>query len=110
MMYLAGKVRGLEPQEVANKFADKAAYLREQYQTRVLNPVQFIEQENKMRMRIGKSILTDKDNRQEIIDMCLRKLSECKAIYLMRCYEDSAGARAEHAYAIATGMKIYYEL
>lgn len=110
MIYLSGKIRGLHPQEVTEKFMNKWKELRTRYGGRVVNPVLFMKDMNSMRMRAGMSILTDVRHRKEIMKICIDKLSECDTIYLMPCWEDSEGAQAELAFAKSAGMKIIYEL
>lgn len=38
----------------------------------------------------------------------LRQLVVCDAIYMLPDFLDSPGAKAEHAFAIATGKQVYY--
>ena len=35
-------------------------------------------------------------------------LATCDAIYMLPDFLDSKGAKAEHAFAVATGKKVYY--
>lgn len=39
----------------------------------------------------------------------LMALATCDAIYMLPCFLDSPGAKAEHAFAIASGLKVYYD-
>ena len=39
----------------------------------------------------------------------LKQLFECDAIYMLKGWEASKGARAEHATAAAMNLKIYYQ-
>lgn len=110
MIYLSGKIRGLNPQEVSKKFEEKSKEVGHLYGQRVVNPVDIIRRENSKRMRMGQSILTDEHHRRDIMKMCIDTLNKCETIYLMPCWEDSDGAQAELAYAQSIGMKIIYEL
>lgn len=46
---------------------------------------------------------------KEYIDMGLCELMRCEAIFLLRGFEESAGAVLELQYAVTTGMKIIKE-
>lgn len=39
----------------------------------------------------------------------LMVLATCDAIYMLPDFLDSPGAKAEHAFAIASGLKVYYD-
>lgn len=55
---------------------------------------------------------------QDVVDMggdytailleCLNVLGSCDAIYMLDNFMESRGAMAEHAFAIACGIKVYY--
>ena len=55
---------------------------------------------------------------QDVVDMggdytailleCLNVLGSCDAIYMLDNFMESRGAKAEHAFAIACGIKVYY--
>ena len=72
-------------------------------------------------MQLHKGYLSDKGihegwmmgNFPEFYDYCLLRdmmvLSTCDAIYMMRGWRRSPGARAEHEYAKATNKKIIYQ-
>ena len=47
---------------------------------------------------------------KEYIDMGLCELMRCDAIYFLPGWEESKGARLEHMYSIAAGMKILYTI
>ena len=45
---------------------------------------------------------------REYLDVAFYLLSMCDMIYMLKGWEKSPGARAEHEYASATGMRIIY--
>lgn len=57
-----------------------------------------------------------KDGTDNIIDFYtfvlredIKHLAKCEAIYMLRDWQDSPGAKAEHAFAVACGMEVFYE-
>lgn len=46
---------------------------------------------------------------KEYIDMGLCELMRCEAIYLLKGWQESAGANLEYTYAETVGMKILYQ-
>lgn len=46
---------------------------------------------------------------KELIDADLDLLKECDAIYMLKGWENSKGAKLEHQYAVTTGMWIAYQ-
>ena len=46
---------------------------------------------------------------KEYIDMGLNELMRCDAIYLLKGWKDSSGAKLEYYYARITGLKIFKE-
>lgn len=45
----------------------------------------------------------------DILAQCLLWLKACDAIYMLPDFLDSKGAKAEYAFAIATGKQVYYD-
>lgn len=45
----------------------------------------------------------------ETLRLDIGTLSECDAIYMLPDFIDSPGAKAEHAFALAVGMQVYYD-
>ena len=43
------------------------------------------------------------------MDICFAMIRGCRALYMLKGWEDSKGAVAEHAYAIKIGKAIVYE-
>lgn len=46
---------------------------------------------------------------KEILLLDLHQLAFCDAIYMLSDFLDSKGAKAEHAFAIAIGLQVYYD-
>lgn len=47
---------------------------------------------------------------KEWIDIGLFQLMQCKAIYMLKGWENSRGAKLEHDYAQAAGLLVLYEM
>lgn len=45
----------------------------------------------------------------EAMRLCFKELKNCDAIYMLKCWKDSKGAKMEHQMAKELGIKIYYE-
>ena len=111
-IYVAGPMRGV-PFYNFPKFDERAEHLRQEGWA-VINPadtdreaggtdtcphefnpdVNYTDQEF-MRAAIARDMLS----------IC----QQCTAIYMLSGWENSKGARAEHAAALAIGLEIYYE-
>lgn len=110
IIYLSGKISGLHSLVAYNKFKAKQKWLEKEYNAKVINPIEKIAAHNASLIRQGKKPWNDDQNRKAIMALCIRNLSLCDSIYIMPCWEDSEGAQAELAFAIAANMKIRYEL
>lgn len=55
------------------------------------------------------TVLPDKLEYKDLMRICLDLLAMCNAVYMLRGWEDSKGARLEHEYAVAHKYKIYYQ-
>lgn len=106
-IYIAGKIKGLKPVHVARKFREAQIEL-EPLGFKVQNPFELIGRINNQRKLSGDSILTDKENRKEILSICLRALLKCDAILMLPDWQESEGATLEHNTAKAVGMEIFY--
>lgn len=102
IVYIAGPMRGF-PKNNSDAFFKAENRLIKQ-RMRPINPV-----------RVGRSIATDQDVAADerllkaVMDAELSIVSSCTAIYLLKGWELSIGARNELARAIQRGMKIMLE-
>lgn len=92
--YISGKISGLPYQIAVWEFAQAERLLLRHGQ--VFNPI------NISPLKEGKLW------KDYMID-CLSVLLECDAIYMLRNWKDSKGARIEHAIATELGLKIIYQ-
>lgn len=92
--YIAGKISGLPYQVAVLEFAQAEKSLLRYGQ--VFNPIKISP------FKEGKLW------RHYMID-CLSVLMECDAIYMLRNWKDSKGARIEHAIATELGLEIIYQ-
>lgn len=95
-IYIAGKVTGLDFQEVAQKFAAAENMLIEQGWQKVINPITLVNNPN--------------ENWHVAMEKCISALKEAQAIYMLPCSVDSPGAKIELDFAMNNNIDIYYEL
>jgi len=95
-IYIAGKVTGLEPQEVSRKFQLAEDMLKKQDWPIVVNPIKLINNPN--------------EEWHCAMEKCLEALKDCQAIYMLPCSVHSPGAQLELQYAMDNNLLIYYEL
>lgn len=84
-IYIAGKVTGLDQQEVIDKFADMQRIL-EGFGFEVVNPIVVVGDWNA--------------SWETAMKRCIKALMDCDAIYLMECHSASSGALMELQLAI----------
>jgi hypothetical protein len=95
-IYIAGKVTGLEFEEVTQKFAAAENMLIEQGWQKVVNPITLINNPS--------------EEWHSAMEKCLFALKDCQAIYMLPCSVDSPGAKLELQYALDNKLDVYYEL
>ena len=95
-VYVSGKVTGEDRDKTRDKFGYAATRLRENGHA-VVNPFAMLED------------LRRKFDREDEMTICFAALMVCDAIYMLKDWSDSPGARAEHEYAVNHGMKIIYQ-
>ena len=99
-IYLAGPMTGL-PKLNYPKFRRKAAALR-RTGWRVVSPVEIADAMG-LREPVNEVLL------KAVVDVELRALRGCDAIYVMKGWEASRGTRKEVVVAISFGLKILLE-
>lgn len=95
-IYLAGAISHLDPLLVAENFS-RAERCVEGCGHEALNPLKLVDQRE------------DRSWEECIVD-CVRIIlcTPADALYMLPNWQDSRGARAEHALATSLGTKIYY--
>jgi len=95
-IYIAGKITGMKRLDVNIVFTRAHDYI-EELGNEVINPLEITKH------------LPDGTEWVEYMAVCIPALLECDAIYMLNNWEDSEGAKLEHALAKSTGMKIFYQ-
>lgn len=94
-IYISGQITGLPKEDVIKKFNDAKEYLLTQRWTKIVNPL-----DN------GLPYEADwEDHLAKDISLML----DCEHIYLLPCWQKSAGARLERLIAIERGISIIYD-
>lgn len=93
-IYISGGISGRPPQDYKEHFASAAARLEAQGY-KVINP-----------LRNG---LPEDASWHEHMRADIRLLTECTEIFMLKGWERSTGACAEHSLAKALGMAVHYE-
>nr|DAV39313.1 MAG TPA: deoxyribosyltransferase [Caudoviricetes sp.] len=96
-IYISGPITGLKEEDARAAF-EKAEKLLETEYERVVNP-----------MRFESAYQSTNLTYDEIMDIDIRLLKMCKAIYMLKNWEGSKGACMERLTALQLGMKIIYE-
>jgi len=100
-IYIAGPMTGL-PDCNYSAFDVKATELRAQGHT-AINPADL------GRRLFGKRIDLDVDELEYLLEVELKELTGCEAIYLLDGWHNSKGARKELYHALGNGLKIFLE-
>ena len=96
-VYISGKMRGMTEEESRSKFKEAELHLKA-LGCEVVNPWDTEQEKKKHCKQWGDYILFD-----------LKILSECDSIYMLDNWQDSWGAKCEHAYACGRDMKVLYQ-
>ena len=96
-IYISGKMRGLPEEESRRRFEAARQYLIELGHD-VVNPWDSEKDKEEQCLEWEDYILYD-----------LRIIKHCDALFMLDNWQDSDGAKCEHAFARGRGMKIIYE-
>jgi len=101
-IYIAGAISGISNYEY--NFNSAEQYLRRRGFELVVNPVNIADNySKKLNLPIPK-IPYNSFFKQDI-----NELMHCDAVFMLKGWEHSMGAKAEHAVAVALGMEIIYQ-
>ena len=109
-IYIAGPMRGY-PEFNFPAFHEAEAYIAGLYcAEKIHNPARMDEEKgiDTTGLKGDMSELPDFDLRDAMKDNCIA-ICECTHLYCLRGWENSSGARAEHALAVCLGLEIIYE-
>ena len=93
-IYLSGKISGTDLTHTCKRFSDVATTLRA-LGHEVINPLC--------------NGLSETDPWEDHMAKDIIDLLQCEGIYMLQGWEDSQGARIEHAIAKEIGLKVMYE-
>ena len=96
-IYISGPITGLKEEDARAAFGKAEKLLEAEYE-RIVNP-----------MRFESAYQSANLTYDEMMDIDLRLLKMCKAIYMLKNWEGSKGACIERLTALQLGMKIIYE-
>lgn len=96
-IYISGKMRGLPEEESRRKFEAARQYLIELGHD-VVNPWDSEKDKEEQCLKWEDYILYD-----------LKIIKGCDALFMLDNWQDSDGAKCEHAFARGIGMEIIYE-
>jgi hypothetical protein len=94
-IYISGAITGLHPDLVKRNFTRAEEHLFETGWERIVNPTKLLHKSNQS---WEECMLTD-----------IEELFRCDAIFMMRNWRSSRGARIEHAIAKELKLEIMYE-
>jgi hypothetical protein len=100
-IYIAGPMRGYENHNF-DEFFSAEAHLRRKGYIHIINPAQLDKDE-------GIDPDVDEIDIRSILRRDITHLMECNAVFLLRGWEKSEGAKAEHSIASAMGMFMWYQ-
>lgn len=99
-VYISGKISGLTTEEALNNFEIAENYLKDKFESKgvaltLINPMKLEHNHDK--------------SWEEFMKEDIGALLSCDAIYLLKNWGDSRGARIERAIALELGIEIVYE-
>jgi hypothetical protein len=99
-VYVSGKITGLPKEEVQRQFNAAVEQLTIDGVQIAVNPVALVE--------IWEDVLHLNLSYKQIMVRLIDHLAECDAIYMLRGWATSPGAKAELAFAEAIGLNVMY--
>lgn len=102
LIYISGKITGDDNYRTKFAMAEKRL-IRDGYD--VLNPVEAADRLDRLYLGAGLAAPTW----SEYMRKCLLAISDADALYMLRDWQQSRGARLEHHIASELGIKIVYE-
>ena len=96
--YVSGKITGLEIVIAKQLFQNAVVFLTLEFAHETINPFDLFTEEEERTFTWWQFMLRD-----------LEHLSTCDAVYMLKNWKESRGARLEHAAAIESDMVIIYE-
>lgn len=102
LIYISGKITGDDNYRTKFAMAEKRL-IRDGYD--VLNPVEVGDRLDRLYLGAGLAAPTW----SEYMRKCLLAISDADALYMLRDWQESRGARLEHHIASELGIKILYE-
>ena len=106
-VYVGGPMTGLKDFNFPEFFKASDKLRDEGYEP--VNPAQHDLDEGFVELRDGEYVTTPWFNLKSALLWDLQQVAYCDAIYLLNGWENSKGARAEHALAVALGKEILFE-
>lgn len=95
-VYISGKITGTD--DYIERFQEAEKRINDLMDVDVINPA-----------KICSMIPKDAFTYNEYMELCMLLLSKCDYIYLMKGWEESAGANMEYGYAVAADKIILKE-
>ena len=95
-VYISGKITGTD--DYIERFQEAEKRINDLIDVDVINPA-----------KICSMIPKDAFTHNEYMELCMLLLSKCDYIYLMKGWEESAGANMEYGYAVAADKIILKE-
>lgn len=95
-VYISGKITGTD--DYIERFQEAEKRINDLMDVDVINPA-----------KICSMIPKDAFTHNEYMELCMLLLSKCDYIYLMKGWEESAGANMEYGYAVSADKIILKE-